>query len=130
MKYNQMSKNYVFRFIKCGLSIEETANLCFKSKRTVSNWDSGRVEIPPECRRLMKIQSGFEISDCDEWIGFSFVRGKLLLPTGVLATPQQLLTGMALVEIGCSDDRRTMTKLLRYARAIARVKNTVTNKYS
>ncbi len=130
MKCSQMNKNYIFRYFTCRLTVEETAKLCFKNVRTVTRWDSGKVEIPPECRRLMKMHKGFEFSDADEWYGFSFVRGKLLLPTGVMAEPQQILTGMALVEICCSDDRKTMTKLLRYARAIARIRNTVTSKYS
>ncbi|MBL4830183.1 MAG: phage protein [Aliivibrio sp.] len=130
MKYDQMTRNYTFRVFKCSLSVEETAKLCFKSVRTVTRWDSGKVDIPPECRRLMKLYSGFEFSDDDEWYGFSFVKGRLLLPTGVMAQPQQILTGMALVEICCSDDRRTMTRLLKYARAIARIRNTVTSKYS
>lgn len=31
MKYHEMTKNYIFREFECGLSIEDTAKLCFKS---------------------------------------------------------------------------------------------------
>lgn len=35
MHYRKMTKNYVFREYECGLSVEETANLCFKSVKQV-----------------------------------------------------------------------------------------------
>ncbi len=35
MKYHEMTKNYIFREFKCGLSIEDTDELCFKNVRTV-----------------------------------------------------------------------------------------------
>ncbi len=35
MKYHEMTTNYVFRELECGLSVEETADLCFKCVRTV-----------------------------------------------------------------------------------------------
>lgn len=51
MKYHEMTKNYFFRGFECGLSIEDTAELYFKSMRTVKEWDKGQ-SIPPECKRL------------------------------------------------------------------------------
>lgn len=51
MKYREMTKNYIFRELKCGLSIKQTSELCFKSVRTVKEWDKGK-EIPKECKRL------------------------------------------------------------------------------
>jgi hypothetical protein len=56
MKYHEMTKNYIFREFECGLSKEETAKLCFKSLRTITDWDKGK-EIPPECKRLMRLTS-------------------------------------------------------------------------
>ncbi|MBF4348391.1 regulator, partial [Vibrio anguillarum] len=47
MKYHEMTKNYVFREFECHLSKEETAKLCFKSVRTVNEWDGGK-NIPKE----------------------------------------------------------------------------------
>ncbi|SPY28497.1 Uncharacterised protein [Photobacterium damselae] len=37
----EMTKNYYFRKFQCGLSKKDTAELCFKSVRTVTRWDSG-----------------------------------------------------------------------------------------
>ncbi|ODS04745.1 hypothetical protein VSF3289_03884 [Vibrio scophthalmi] len=53
MKYRDMTKNYVFREFECGLSIEQTAELCFESIRTVKSWDEGS-EIPDVCKRLIR----------------------------------------------------------------------------
>ncbi|RAS57844.1 hypothetical protein DET48_1353 [Vibrio diazotrophicus] len=35
MKYNKMHKNLFFREVLCGLTVEETAKLCFKTVRQV-----------------------------------------------------------------------------------------------
>ncbi len=69
MKYHEMTKNYIFRELECGLSIEDTAKLCFKSVRTVKEWDKGR-DIPKECKRLMRLVSGRVVSTNVEWNGF------------------------------------------------------------
>ena len=42
MKCAQHNKNYIFRWFECGLTVEETAKLCFKSVMTVTKWDGGR----------------------------------------------------------------------------------------
>lgn len=42
MKYREMTKNYIFRELECGLSVQETSELCFKSVRTVKEWDKGK----------------------------------------------------------------------------------------
>lgn len=42
MKYHEMTKNYVFREFECGLPVEQTAELCFKSVRTIKEWDKGK----------------------------------------------------------------------------------------
>jgi len=123
MKYNKMTKNYFFRFYECGLSIENTAILCFKSASQVKKWDAGE-DIPPECRRLMRMYSKTELGFHDTWKGFSFSRNKLKLPTGRELEPQQILTAVALLEIECDTDKRTLTKLLKFSRAIAKIKST------
>ncbi|EKO3404977.1 phage protein [Vibrio fluvialis] len=121
MKYHEMSKNYIFREFECGLTKEQTAELCFKSVRTVTEWDKGKP-IPPECKRLMRMYSGRQLSDNEEWASFSMKRDKLLLPTGVLVSAQEILTGIALIEIKSPSEVNTMSKLLRFARAIANIK--------
>ena len=121
MRYHEMTKNYVFREFKCGLTIEEVAELCFKSVRTIKEWDKGK-DIPPECKRLMKMFKRRELGNSEEWERFSMNKNKMELPTGQLVTPQEILAGIALLEIGAEPDMKNVTRLLRYARAIAKMK--------
>ncbi|EPQ9985690.1 regulator [Vibrio vulnificus] len=121
MKYYEMTKNFVFREFECGLTLEETAKLCFKSVRQVKEWDKGKT-IPSECKRLMRMSKGRELSPCDSWEAFKMHYDKLELPTGQLVTAQEILAGVALLEIESPNDVRTTAKLLKYARAIAKVK--------
>nr|WP_275124933.1 regulator [Vibrio fluvialis] len=120
--YRKMTKNYIFRKFECELSKEETAKLCFKSVRTVTGWDCGK-EIPPECRRLMRMVKSKELSHLEIWENFRMVRGLLELPTGQHITPQQLLTGIALLSIQSELELKTSSKLLRIARALTRVRS-------
>ncbi len=46
----------------------------------------------------------------------------LRLPTGQQVTPQEILTGIALIEIQSELDLVTTAKLLKHARAISRIK--------
>lgn len=116
-----MTKNYIFRELVCGLSIEETVNLCFKSEKSVKNWDNGS-KIPDECKRLMKMHSRLELSPKEEWNGFKMKNGLLEIPTGQKVTPQQILTGIALLEINSELEIQTSTHLLKTARAISNLK--------
>lgn len=122
MIYNEMTKNYIFRELKCGLSIEQTAELCFKSVTTVKKWDKGKT-IPPECKRLMKRQVSKELHHSEQWDGFEMRGNKLLLPTGECIGPQQILTGVALIHIRSELELKTSTHLLKLVRAIARINN-------
>ncbi len=45
MRYHEMTKNYIFHEFECNLPIEQTAELCFKSLRTVEELDKGK-DIP------------------------------------------------------------------------------------
>ncbi|HAT8507668.1 TPA: regulator [Vibrio vulnificus] len=121
MKYYEMTKNFVFREFECGLTVEETAKLCFKSVRQVKEWDKGKT-IPNECKRLMRMSKGRELSPCDSWEAFQMRYDKLELPTGKLVTAQEILAGVALLEIAAPDDLRVNAKLLKYARAISKIR--------
>ncbi len=90
MKYHQMTKNYIFRKLECGLNKNQTATLCCKSVRTVSLWDSGSP-IPEECKRLMRMSRGRELSPSEDWQQFRMHYDRLELPTGQLVSPQQIL---------------------------------------
>ncbi|ENQ8649516.1 phage protein [Vibrio fluvialis] len=120
MKYHEMSKNYIFREFECGLSVEQTAELCLKTVRTVKEWDKGKT-IPPECKRLMRMVKGRELSSLEQWKDFKMHHEKLELPTGQLVTAQQVMTGIALLEIGANEDLRIQTRILKFARAISRL---------
>ncbi len=69
MKYHEMTKNYIFREFECGLSVEQAAELCLKTVRTVKEWDKGKT-IPPECKRLMRMTKGRELSPSEQWEHF------------------------------------------------------------
>ncbi|OEE69465.1 phage protein [Vibrio genomosp. F6] len=122
MHHRKMNSNYIFRKFKCGLSKEETAFLCFKTVRTVTEWDKGKP-IPPECKRLMRMQKCRELGYTEEWELFQMHGNELKLPTGQCISPQEILMGAALVEIRSSLEVKTSTKLLKLARAIAKLKN-------
>ncbi|HIF9404685.1 TPA: hypothetical protein ACX6RQ_000571 [Photobacterium damselae] len=114
----EMTKNYYFRKFQCGLSKKDTAELCFKSVRTVTRWDSGKP-IPPECRRLMKLHKGLELSALDSnWKGWAVKKGYLTNERGVVLTPEQILTGFALIEIGSKNDRNIQREIIRIARLL------------
>lgn len=116
-----MSKNYVFREFECGLSVEETAKLCFKTVRVVKNWDSGKP-IPPECKRLMRMTKGRELATSEDWENFKMHKNALELPNGQLVTAQQILTGIALLELGAEPDAMIVSKLMKYVRALHKIK--------
>lgn len=120
MKYNEMTKNFIFRFYKCNLTLEETAELCFKSVTTVKNWDKGKT-IPPECKRLMKLSKSRKLHHSKEWDQFKMVGEKLEIPTGRKITPNEILIGIALLEISSDLEIKTSTKLLKLARALSRI---------
>jgi hypothetical protein len=121
MKYHEMTKNYIFREFECGLSIEQTAKLCFKSVTTVKKWDQGK-EIPKECKRLMRLHKRLELSYSEEWQGFKMHNDRLQLPTGQLVTPQQILAGAGLLEINSELEIATSTYLIKLARALSKLK--------
>ena len=121
MKYHEMTKNYIFREFECKLSEEETATLCFKSVSIIRKWDKGK-EIPKECKRLMRMAKGRELSPCDSWEQFKMHYNRMELPTGQFVTPQEILAGIALLEIEAVNDVKTLSKLLKFARAISKIK--------
>ncbi|CAK3272357.1 conserved hypothetical protein [Vibrio crassostreae] len=121
MKYRKMSKNYIFRELECQMTKEEVAKLCFKTVRTVTGWDEGKP-MPPECKRLMRMAKGRELSVCEEWEQFKMLYDSMELPTGQVVKPQQILAGIALLEIQSELELKTTSKLLKFARTLAKIK--------
>ncbi|MDN3612831.1 phage protein [Vibrio gallaecicus] len=120
MKYSEMSRNYIFRAMECQMTKEEVAKLCFKSVRTVTGWDEGK-QMPPECKRLMRMAKGRELSASEDWEQFKMHYDKLETSTGQRVTPQQILAGIALLEIQSELEIRTSTYLIKVARALAKI---------
>ncbi len=71
----------------------------------------------------MRMVKSKELSHLEIWENFRMVKGMLELPTGQHITPQQLLTGIALLSIQSDLELKTSSKLLRIARALTRVKD-------
>lgn len=122
MKLRQSSKSQFFIEITCGLSIEKAAKLCGKKASEITEWCK-KDTIPCGYKRLMRMNRKLELSEDKKWLGFKMESGKLVLPTGDRLSPEQILTGHALIEIGAPDDRKTLSRLVRIAREIARIRN-------
>ena len=60
---------------------ERVAELCFKSVRTVTGWGEGKP-IHPECKRLMLMAKGRELSVSEEWLQFKMLYDSMELATG------------------------------------------------
>ena len=124
---SNITENHIFRKFTCGLTKIQTAHLCFKSVRTVTRWDAGQ-EIPPECRRLMRMYSGRELAPLsDNWKNWRVGKGVIITPNNWSLTPDRILTGNALLEIGSEQDLKTATVIMQTARLI---KNLPTNRRS
>ncbi|TOG87504.1 regulator [Vibrio parahaemolyticus] len=110
-------QNYVFREFECGFAREQTAELCFKSEREITGWGKGKGKaIPPECKRLMRVAKGRELSNHSDWVGFVMKHDRLESPTGKLISTQGILVGSALIEIESELEIKTSTTLLKIAR--------------
>lgn len=120
-KQSKLTENMIFRMYKCGLSVEETAKLCFKTVRTVADWDRGKT-IPPECRRLMKMYAGRELSPLnDDWRQWRISKGVLITPGGWSLTPDRIITGNALLEIGAEQDSKNRATIIKTARLLRKL---------
>ena len=74
--------------------------------------------IPPESKRLMRMNKGRELSICDGWENFAMRHDRLELPTSQRVTAQQVLIGVALLELGASNDSEVAHRILKYARVL------------
>ncbi len=118
MRYLKLTNNQIFREFKCGLSLEETASLCFKQLSTIERWDRGE-EIPPECKRLMRMYSNRELGMSSDWDGFELIGDELKTPFGRYVNAKQMILALALLEIDSESDRRTCSLVVKLARSLA-----------
>lgn len=118
----KISNNYIFRKFTCGLSKKETANLCFKTVKSVTLWGEEQ-EIPPVCRRLIKFYSCRDLEAINEdWRGWKMKHGELITPNGWSLTPDRIVTGNALLEINAEDNRRTKAAIMKSARMLKKIR--------
>lgn len=64
------------------------------------------------------MNKGRELSSCEDWENFVMRHDRLELPTGQLVTAQQVLIGVALLELGATNDIKIAHQLLKYARVL------------
>lgn len=69
----------------------------------------------------MRPSRGGNISVHKSWEGFRMRNRFLELPTGESVTPQEVLTGIALLEINSDIELKTTAKILKYSRAISKL---------
>ncbi|WP_240308193.1 regulator [Vibrio cholerae] len=105
-------QNYVFREFECGFAREQ--NFVLKVRES-TGWSKGKA-IPPECKRLMRVAKGRELSNHSDWFGFVMKHDRFESPTGKLISTQGILVGSALIEIESELEIKTSTTLLKIAR--------------
>lgn len=66
----------------------------------------------------MRMTKGRERSSSEQREHFKMHHDRLELPTGALVTAQQVLTGIALREIGTLSDLATAGRVLKFARIL------------
>ena len=86
-----MHDNEIFRWFTCGLSREETAELCCKTVRTITSWDAGKP-IPPECKKLMMIHKGLDLTPIwPTWKDWRIKGNVLIAPNGEDLSEERLM---------------------------------------
>ncbi|WP_096779131.1 DUF3653 domain-containing protein [Zobellella denitrificans] len=115
MKRVKITKNFIFRWHECGLSKEETAKLCARSVKTITEWDKGK-KIPAECITLMKMASGqLEHDLSPQWAGWRLAGEYLIAPSG------RRFTGKWLRELDYEMQLKEQEKLRRDEKWIRKI---------
>lgn len=110
-----LSKNMIFRWFECGLSVEETAKLCYVTVSDVTKWDAGE-KIPPACKRLMRICTGRELPTIftNYWDGWRMAGHHLISPSGSYITRQRL----ELIDTFGTDDLVELRRIASHRRKL------------
>lgn len=70
----------------------------------------------------MRLVSGRELSPNPSWDGFRMNKFNLELPNGKLVSPQELVTGQALLELGGRTESYISRKLLKFSRILSSIR--------
>lgn len=116
----QLDEFGIFTKINCTLTIKQVAELCFKSVRTVTLWNQGKRPIPPECIRLIRIYESRELGIGKSWKGFQMIGESLILPTGHIVDPQQIIVALGVLEISAPKEQVQASQLIKYSRVLAK----------
>ncbi|WP_422768316.1 DUF3653 domain-containing protein [Photobacterium leiognathi subsp. mandapamensis] len=58
----------------------------------------------------------------NSWEGWRFKNADLVNEQGIRISPQQILTGYALLEIGADNDRRKQREIIKVARLLKKIR--------
>ncbi|WP_181316998.1 DUF3653 domain-containing protein [Photobacterium phosphoreum] len=87
------------------------------------NSENESTLIPPICKHLMRMYAYRELSPLDDdWEGWKISKEKLITPDGWPLTPDRIIMGNTLIEIGAEDELRFQREVLRTARMLKRNK--------
>ncbi len=114
VKYHEMTRITFFVNLNSILHESRQQNFVLKVRES-TGWGKGKA-IPPECKRLMRVAKGRELSNHSDWVGFVMKHERLESPTGKLISTQGILVGSALIEIESELEIKTSTTLLKIAR--------------
>ncbi|WP_367278103.1 DUF3653 domain-containing protein [uncultured Photobacterium sp.] len=73
----------------------------------------------------MKLYSGRELSPIsDDWRQWRLSKGELITPRGWSLTPDRIITGNALLEIGAEQDSKNRAEIIKTARLLKNLPTT------
>lgn len=105
----QMTENYIFRWFRCGLSLEKTSQICDVSQETVRRWDRGS-RIPKQARTIMEMYSGLRLDHHHKsWKGWKLRGAWLISPYGDRITMEQALWAV----LGGAEERELARRGIR-----------------
>lgn len=76
-------------FRSLGLTAADAAKVLHVTPRTIHNWTSGAVPVPPMAVRLLRLHLRYELPG-HAWAGWTLAAGKLYTPEGFALEPQEV----------------------------------------
>ena len=76
-------------FTSLGLTAADAAQILHVTPRTIHNWTSGVVPVPPMAVRLLRLHLRYELPG-HAWSGWTLSAGRLYMPEGFALNPQEV----------------------------------------